>query len=190
MSGQRRNTALLIIDYQQGFYDAKWGKRGIPQAEENAAKLVRYFRSNSLPVYHVQHLSRNPSSPLRPGQPGVDFIKEVAPTHGERIFQKHVNSAFIGTNLEAVLRENEIDSLVVFGIAVDHCVSTTARMAANLGFKVFIAADASIAHERKGHDGKSFDPDLVHAISLASLHGEFATVETTEDLLKNLGERR
>ena len=190
MSGQRSNTALLVIDYQQGFYDAKWGKRNLPRAEQNAAKLVSYFRANSLPVYHVQHLSRNSASPLRPGQPGVDFIKEVMPSYGERIFQKHVNSAFIGTNLEEILRKNEIETLIIFGIAVDHCVSTTTRMAANLGFKVFLAADATIAFERTGYDGKSFDPDLVHAVSLASLHGEFAMVESTDQLLNRLGERR
>jgi nicotinamidase-related amidase len=183
MANTNKNTALLVIDYQEGFHDPKWGARNLPQAEENASRVLRHFRQNSFPVYHVRHLSRNPNSPLRPGQPGVDFIEGVKPAPGERIFQKHVNSAFIGTNLEAVLRQNEIETLVIFGIAVDHCVSTTTRMAANLGFHVFVVADATIAHERKGYDGRTFDPDLVHAISLASLHGEFATVETTETIL-------
>ena len=182
-----KNTALLIVDYQQGFYDSKWGARNLPKAEENAEKILKHFRRNELPVYHVQHLSRNPNSPLRPGQAGVDFIESVKPIFGERIFQKHVNSAFIGTNLEEVLRRNEIETLVIFGIAVDHCVSTTTRMAANLGFKVILVADATIAHERKGFDGRIFDPDQVHAVSLASLHGEFATVVTTETVLAQIG---
>lgn len=180
MSDINQNIALLIIDYQEGFNDPKWGVRGQPRAEQNAAALLDHFRKNLLPVYHVQHLSRNPNSPLRPGQAGVDIMEPLRPVFGERIFQKHVNSAFIGTHLEEVLRRNGIETLVIFGIAVDHCVSTTTRMAANLGFKVILAADASIAHERKGYDGRTFDPDLVHAVTLASLHGEFATVETTE----------
>jgi len=114
----------------------------------------------------------------------------VKPLFGERLFQKHVNSAFIGTNLEDVLRRDEIETLVILGIVVDHCVSTTARMAANLGFKVIVAADATIAHERKSYDGRRFDAELVHAVSLASLHGEFATVELTEAILSHIGEKK
>jgi nicotinamidase-related amidase len=188
VSNSTKNTALILIDYQEGFHDQKWGARNLPNAEQNAAKLLNHFRKNQLPVYHVQHLSRNPSSPLRPGQTGVDFMEVVEPIFGERIFQKHVNSAFIGTNLEEVLRRDGIETLVIFGIAVDHCVSTTTRMAANLGFKVILVADATIAHERKGFDGRIFEADLVHAVSLASLHGEFADVETTENILKVIGE--
>ncbi|OYV49026.1 MAG: cysteine hydrolase, partial [Burkholderiales bacterium 21-58-4] len=97
---------------------------------------------------------------------GVEIMEPLKPILGERIFQKHVNSGFIGTGLESVLRQEGIEALVICGIAVEHCVSTTSRMAANLGFDVIIAADATIAFERKGYDGRSFDPDLVHAVNL------------------------
>ncbi|MBI3556147.1 MAG: cysteine hydrolase [Deltaproteobacteria bacterium] len=178
-----QKTALLLIDVQEGFNAPLWGMRDTPQAEENIAGLLAKFRAQSQPIYHVQHLSRNPKSPLAPGQPGVDFMAAARPRHGERIFQKHVNSAFIGTNLEEVLRKDGIQRLVIGGIAVDHCVSTTTRMAANLGFDVLLVADATIAHDRKGHDGAAFPAQLVHAITLASLHGEFATVLTTVSVL-------
>lgn len=186
MLQQKNNWVLLMIDYQQGFLEPIWGKRSCPHAEDNAARLVNHFRDQSLPIFHAQHLSKNPDSPLRPGQSGVEFIKAVAPAQGEKIFQKHVNSAFIGTTLEPVLRQAGIDTLIVCGIAVDRCVSTTVRMAANLGFNVFVAADASFTHERRSYDGRLFDAEAVHSVSLASLEGEFATCATTETIIKIL----
>jgi len=176
---QKNNIALLLIDVQEGFNDKYWGNRNNEQAEENIAKLLKTFRELSLPVYHVQHLSKNSNSPLRMGSPGVEIMNFARPIFGERIFQKQVHSSFIGTNLENVLRLNNIKMLIVCGIAVDHCVSTTTRMASNLGFKVIVASDATIAFERKGFDNTIFNASLVHSVTLASLHGEFATVQDT-----------
>lgn len=98
------------------------------------------------------------------------------PVFGERIFQKNVNSAFIGTQLEETLHTNEIDTIVIAGVSTDHCVSTTARMASNLGFNTYVIADATIAFERKGYDDTCYSADAVHAIALASLHNEFSTL--------------
>ncbi|MBC7458508.1 MAG: cysteine hydrolase [Bdellovibrionaceae bacterium] len=180
---------MLLVDVQNGFNSPSWGERDTPEAELNISMLLKIFRQKNRHIYHVQHLSKNPTSPLRPAQSGVDFMDTVKPIFGERIFQKHVNSSFIGTQLEEVLRQEDIQSLVVVGISVDHCVSTTVRMAANLGFEVFVISDATIAHERKGFDGTLYKAELVHAITLASLHGEFATVLTTTDLIDLLGEK-
>lgn len=187
MNISNEKTALLVIDVQRGFNAPSWGRRDTPQAESNISKILKIFRNSELAIYHVQHLSQSPDSPLRASQPGVDFMDFAQPILGERIFQKHVNSAFIGTHLEEVLRNDEIQSLVIVGISVDHCVSTTARMAANLGFSVFVISDATIAFERKGFDGVSYSAELVHSVTLASLHGEFATVLSTSALLDILG---
>lgn len=179
-----RNTALLLIDVQEGFRDPYWGKRNNPQAEENIAKLLTAFRSNDRPIFHIQHLSRSSYSPLFPGKTGVEFMEFVQPQLGERIFKKQVNSAFIGTELEKVLHNVKISSLIIVGISTDHCVSTSVRMAANLGFETYLVADATIAFERTGYDGTTYSADDVHAITLASLHQEFATVMNTADVLK------
>lgn len=134
------------------------------------------WRQVNAPVIHVQHLSDRPDSPLRPGQPGAELKAEVRPLPTEPVFQKQVNSAFIGTALEAYLRQNGVRRLVIGGLTTDHCVSTTIRMAANLGFGVIVVADGTATFGRAGHDGRHYSADEVHRLALASLHGEFATV--------------
>lgn len=180
------NTALLIIDVQEGFDDPRWGDRNNPDAEERIARLLEVWRRSGRPVIHVQHLSREPSSPLRPGQPGVEIKAMARPLPGERVVQKEVNSAFIGTDLEGYLRERGIESLVVAGLTTDHCVSTTTRMAGNLGFETYLVADATATFGKRGSDGTWYEPQLLHDTALASLHGEFAEVLDLEALLARL----
>jgi nicotinamidase-related amidase len=177
-------TALLIIDVQDGFIQSDyWGRRNNPQAEENMALLLAEWRKHKRPIVHVQHMSTTPNSPLRPDSAGNAIQQIVAPIEGELIIQKTVNSAFIGTDLEARLRQDGVDSVVVVGLTTNHCVETTTRMAGNLGFVTFIVADATATFDRVGHDGVHYPAETIHAVSLASLHGEFATVIQTENLL-------
>jgi hypothetical protein len=56
-------------------------------------------------------------------------------------------------------------------------------MADNLGFTTFVVEDATAAHDGKGYDGTYYPAETLHAIELVSLHGEFATVVKTDQLL-------
>ena len=181
-----QDCVLMIIDVQNGFDDPVWGIRNNPHAEENIARLLKAWRGTHRPVFHVQHLSISPNSPLRPSQPGCEFKDEVKPLKNELLFQKHVNSAFIGTDLESKLRELGYTTLVIVGLTTGHCVSTTARMAGNLGFETFVVADATAAFEIVAHDGHKFSAEKVHAISLATLNDEFTAVVETDTLLNAL----
>jgi nicotinamidase-related amidase len=180
------NTALLLIDVQQAFDDPRWGSRNNPNAERRIADLLDGWRTTRRPVIHVQHMSTEPGSPLRPGLPGNAFKPEAKPLPGEPVFQKQVNSGFIGTALEQHLREQGIGTVVLVGITTDHCVSTTARMAANLGFTTIVVEDATATFERTGHDGERYTAEQMHRLALASLHGEFATIRQSGDLLAEL----
>lgn len=177
------NTALLVIDVQQGLDEPRLGARNNPDAERRIAELLAAWRAARRPVIHVQHMSLEPQSSLREGLPGNAFKPETQPLHGEPVFRKHVNSAFIGTDLEAYLRANGIRGLVVVGLTTDHCVSTTVRMAGNLGFGVIVVDDATATFERTGPDGTHYSADLMHRVALASLNQEFATVRSTRDVL-------
>ena len=178
--------ALLLIDVQLGLDDPAWGRRNNPGAERNMAALLAAWRASGRPVIHVQHMSRRPDSPLRPGLPGNALKPEVAPADGEPLFRKDVNSAFIGTGLEEHLRARGIASLVIVGLTTDHCVSSTARMAANLGFEAVVVSDATATFERVGPEGERLRADEMHRAALASLHGEFATVRRTREVLAGL----
>jgi len=175
------HPALILIDIQKGFDDiAYWGgQRNNPYAENNAAELLKIWRENQLPIFHIQHCSTNPTSLLNATNPGNEFKEMVQPISGEPIIQKNVNSAFIGTNLKQLLDEQKINTLVIVGLTTDHCVSTTTRMAGNFGFDTFIVSDATATFNKKGVDGQLFSAELIHETALASLNGEFATVVTT-----------
>lgn len=177
------STALLVVDVQKGLDDPSLGKRNNPQAENNIARLLVHWRKQQRPVIHVQHDSIAPDSPLQPGLDGHAFKDEAMPLVGEKIFSKNVNSAFIGTNLEQYLRDNSISELVIVGLTTDHCISTTTRMAANLGFTVTLVADATAAHEKISFDGKHYSAQDIHLINLASLNDEFCTIVSTQKIL-------
>lgn len=179
-----QNTVLLIIDVQKGFDEPIWGQRNNPQAEENIVKLLDAWRKHGRPVFHVQHMSTSPTSPLHPNHPGNAIKDALLPLAGEPLIQKNVNSAFIGTDLEQRLREIGCQSLVIVGLTTPHCVSTTTRMAGNLGFETYLVSDATAAFELTGHNGRKYSAQEIHDVTLATLNGEFATVIETETLLR------
>lgn len=181
-----KNTALLIIDVQYGLDAPQLGKRNNPDAEANMALLLTSWRKHSATVIHIKHNSTEPNSTLRLGLPGNDIKDLVQPVAEEPLFEKNVNSAFIGTNLQSYLNERDIQDLVVVGLTTDHCVSTSVRMAANLGFNVWLVEDATATFDRTGFDGVYYAAEQMHAINLASLHGEFCTVVKTSDVLSQI----
>lgn len=185
MINPEQKPALLIIDAQCGFDDhAHWGgNRNNPQAEDNIKNLLETWRKLSLPVFHAKHNSVHPESPLFPGKPGNEIMKELQPLPSEPLFVKNVNSAFIGTNLKEVLNKQDITQLIITGFISDHCVATTVRMAGNLGFDTYAVADAMATFDRTGIRGEKYTAEQIHLITLASLNNEFATIVNTRQLL-------
>jgi nicotinamidase-related amidase len=180
--------ALILIDIQKGFQNIKyWGEqRNNPDAELRASELLKFWRAYQLPVFHVQHCSSIPTSPLHESNAGNAFNDLIAPFDNEPVIKKNVNSAFIGTDLQARLKREHITTLVIAGLTTDHCVSTTTRMAGNFGYKTFLVEDATATFNKKGIDGQNFSAELIHKTALASLNGEFATVVTTAFLKHKL----
>ncbi|KAF4151733.1 hypothetical protein CNMCM6069_003195 [Aspergillus lentulus] len=202
-------TALVLIDNQAAFtHPTYWGtSRSNPSYETNLASLLHAFRTARktnpalpLEIIHVFHSSTSPTSPLHPADPSkgahpLDFA-QPAPDNSEPVFWKNVNSSFIGTGLEGYLQTKKIRQVVFAGLTTDHCVSTTVRMAANLGVGdvypegrpeiladgtqtvkpvekgvVVLVSDATATWAKGG-----FDAETVHKVSVESLRGEFAEV--------------
>ena len=186
MNSRIRNAALLVIDVQMGFDDPVWGPRNNPGAEANVAALIAAWRRAGAPVIHVHHDSPDPAGRLRRGAPGNAAKPEAQPRDDEPIYRKSVNSAFIGTSLEADLRAMGVTALVIVGLTTNHCISTSARMAGNLGFATFVAADATATFNRANLDGTIRLAEDVHQAALSDLQGEFAWIVDTGALIDEL----
>lgn len=185
-----QNAALILVDVQQGHdVRARSAARNNPDAEHNIARLLDHWRADGRPLFHIQHHSTEPDSPLRPDRPGVAFKPEAQPLPGEPVIQKSVNSAFIGTDLAERLQELAIGTVVICGLVTPHCVSTTARMAANLGFQTYVVDDATAAFDVIAHTGERLPAEQVHRVALANLHDEFATIARTRDLIPQADDR-
>ena len=180
--------ALILVDIQKAFDDIEYwgGQRNNPDAEENASELLQLWRKHNLPIFHIKHCSSKPESLLNEANPGNDFKDLVKPIGHEPIIKKNVNSAFIGTDLKEQLDNLKITKLVIVGLTTDHCISTTARMAGNLGFDTFLVSDATATFNKRGLEDQNYPAELIHATALASLSEEFARIVTTELLKRNI----
>ncbi|RPJ57808.1 MAG: cysteine hydrolase [Acidobacteria bacterium] len=175
---------LLIIDVQKAIDHPRWGVRNNPHLEANLRQLLERWRQRGWPVYHVAHDSTEVGSTYRPGQWGNEFKPEVQPRAGEPIIRKSTTNAFLGTGLEKELQENGLSTLVICGVITNNSVEATTRMAGNLGFRTFVVADATATFGKRDLRGKWWNADDVHHLSLANLNGEYATIVTTDELLK------
>ncbi len=178
-----RDAALVVIDVQEGFDDPAWGRRNNPHAEENVAHLLAAWRHEQRPIFHVQHASRHASSPLAEASPGVNIKEAVRPVADEPLVRKRVHSAFIGTDLEVLLRDRGCSAAVVTGLTTNRCVETITRMAANLGFETYLVSDATATFDRRGPHGHPRPAEEIHTMTLTNLAGEFATVLATHERL-------
>jgi nicotinamidase-related amidase len=180
LPGMRLPT-LLVIDVQRAFDDPAWEERNNPDAEQHVRGLLAAWRAAGAPVVHVRHESASPEGLFRRGTAAFEFKPEAEPLPGEPVVDKRVNSAFIGTDLEERLHAAGAETVVVAGLTTDHCCSTTARMAGNLGFETWFVADATATHARG-----DFDAETMHQTALASLDGEFARVMTAAEAIERL----
>src|SRR5262245_59371514 len=181
-------TALIVIDVQKAFdeWEASGKRRNNPDAIKRIAELLAQFRAKRAPIFHVRHASLKPGSRFGADHPGYAVKDEARERAGEPVIVKHVNSAFIGTELEARLRQAGIENLVIVGVTTNHCVETTTRMAGNLGFRAKLVRDATWAFDRDGVDGERFSAEQVHAMTLANLSGEFAEIVTAAQVRARL----
>lgn len=170
------DTVLMPVDVQRAIDASDWGPRNNPEAERAIAGLLAAWRGAGMPVVHVRHDSVDPSSPYRPGQMLHGFKPEAEPLPGEPVIGKRTGSAFVETGLEALLTAGGHTTLVVCGVLTHNSVATTVRHAGCLGFRVFVPADACWAVDVADAAGRAWPAEDVHAMALATLAGEYATV--------------
>ena len=184
------HTALIPIDVQQAFDHAPWPPRNNPAMEANGLRLLDVWRTSGRPIIHVKHDSVAPGSTLAASHPGNALRPGFEPQGDEPLVHKSVNAAFIGTDLDLRLRRLGITSVVLFGISTDMCVSTTARVAANLGYRTIVVSDACFCFDQPDGEGGVVAAEQIQRAHLATLRAEFAEVVDTDTLITRLREAR
>jgi nicotinamidase-related amidase len=175
------NAVLLPIDMQRGFDEASWPPRWNGNADRNGLALLAAWRMAGRPIIHVRHDSVEEGSTLRPEHPGNAHRPGFEPGAGETLVTKSVNAAFIGTDLDLRLRRLGAETIVVFGISTDMCVSTTVRVGANMGYRVILVEDACDCFALPDGKGGTVPAAEIHRAHVATLGVEFAVVTTTAE---------
>lgn len=176
--------AVLVIDMQEGMASRVRSGRAlvVPEAPERIAALLGDARARGMPVIHVHHSDPDPASPFRKGQPDGAPMACALPLPGEPVLWKHGSSAFHGTGLDAHLRDLGVTELVVAGAVAAFCVTSTVRMASDLGYKVLLPQDALLGFDLPAHDGGRIDAATVQRVTLSILGADFAQLTTVADI--------
>lgn len=168
-----KKEALLLIDIQELYFTPGPMLLHNPQAAaDNARVVLDKFRAEGKTVIHVKHEFKN----------FADIHDTVAPLVTEKIVSKKHPSAFLQTDLDEYLKEQQIESLVVAGMMSHMCVDTTVRACQDRGYEVVLIADACTT-KSLNFNGKEIDAETVHAAFMASLSGKFAKVMALDEYL-------
>jgi nicotinamidase-related amidase len=181
-------TAVLMIDMQMGMADRiAAGRLPVnPGAMDKMAELLALARGAGVAVIHVHHDDANPASPFRKGMAGAAPMPCAAPVAGEVVLWKSASSAFAGTGLEAHLKAQGIDRLIVAGAVAAFCVTSTVRAACDLGYRVLLPGDALLGFDLPAHDGGRIDAQTVQRVTLSLLGADFAELTTVDRLAGQL----
>lgn len=177
--------ALLIIDVQNDYFEG--GKMELHKpldALANIEKILEDFRESKLPVIHVRHINtREGATFFLPETDGAEIHKNLTPWDNEYVVIKQAPNSFLGTNLLEILKENNIDELVICGMMSHMCVDTTVRICMDYGIKVTLLEDACATKELTFRS-EVIPAETVHSVFMASLDKMFATVIKTDEMLR------
>jgi len=174
--------ALLIIDVQNDYFEG--GKLELNNPNEvlqNIERILMIFRERKLPVIHVQHINnREGATFFLPNTDGVLIHKNIIPLDNEYLVIKHTPNSFFETNLLDIMKENNINNIVICGMMSHMCIDTTTRACKDFGIKVTLLEDAC-ATKSLSYNGKIIPSETVHNTFMASLKGMFADIIKTSE---------
>lgn len=166
-------TALLVVDVQNLLVeDGPYALEDCLQVWQTA---IAACRKRDIEVIYVRHNDEE----LITGSHGWEIYEAVAPQVGEKIFDKHYNSAFKETGLQTYLKERGIGRLIIIGMATNYCIDTTVKVAFELSYDVTVVKGGTT----------TFDDREITAEQLIKHYenvwnGRFAQVEDLERILK------
>lgn len=174
-------AALIVIDLQKGItgFTAELGSADVVS---RSAKLAAAFRERGLPVVLVNVVGRAPGRtdqgfPNRAFPPDwAELVPELNAQPSDILISKERVGAFLGTDLDARLRERGVTQVFMTGIATSFGVESTARSAFDLGYNVVFVSDAMTDMSPAAHS---------HAVEV--FFSRIGEVDTTENVLARLG---
>lgn len=143
-------TALLVIDIQEDYTgpQAKKRYRDGDRIVAAANALLTQAQAKGIPVVYIRNVIDNPLIALMaggvnaPGTPGIDMDRRLIQVAGARTFDKHRSDAFSNPALDAWLRQNQVNHVLLTGLDAAYCVNATTRGALNRGYQVTLYPEA------------------------------------------------
>ena len=173
----RPNTALLVIDVQNGVVDGAHERDAVVAT---IAQLVARARAEAVPVVWIQHESDD----LPKGTDAWQIVPELSPAEGEVRVEKRYGDSFEDTALAEVLAERGVGHVVVTGAQTDACVRSTLFGAFVRGYDVTLVGDAHTTEDLTAYGAPEPEAVIAHTNlywSFQSAPGRTAgTKETAE----------
>lgn len=180
--------ALLLIDVQNEYFTGKLPITYPEGSMENILRTIEAARANGIPVIAIQHTApQEDSKTFKKGTKEWELHPGITGGKYDCLIEKTLPGSFTGTNLEAWLRERNIDTLVITGYMTQMCCDTTARQAVHLGFSVEFLSDATGTLQISNYAGTVTAEELHRAI-LVTQAMRFSKVLTTEDWIRHLSQ--
>ncbi|MFT4008644.1 MAG: isochorismatase family protein [Nocardioidaceae bacterium] len=174
----RPNTALLVIDVQNGVMEGSYDRDGVVG---RIGEAVGKARGAGVPVVWIQHSSEN----LVEGTPAWEYVPELVRAEGEPLIAKRWGDSFEETDLEQVLAERGVGSLVVTGAQTDECVRSTLHGAITRGYDALLVGDAHTTEDTSAYGAPPPDKVIAHTNLYWQYHtapGRTAGTTTVADL--------
>lgn len=151
----RPNTALLVIDVQNGVVANAYNRGGVIA---NINSLVEKARAENVPVVWVQHSSDE----LPRGSESWQYVAELVRRDPEPLIHKHFGDSFEETDLEALLAERRVGRLVVTGAQTDACIRSTLHGAIVRGYDATLVGDAHTTEDLSEYGAPTPDQVIAH----------------------------
>jgi biuret amidohydrolase len=195
-----KKTAMIVVDMQNDFV-ASGAAMETPAARAVVPKLaeaLRICRDAGIKVIYTAHVHRRDGSDmglfddmhppianrdaLVDGTPGVDIYPELTPEAGEHVIKKHRYSGFFGTDLDMILREWGVDTIIVSGTTTENCCHATARDAMFRNYRVVFLSDATATYDYPDRGFGAMPNADVHHATLVILAASTAHVMSVEEM--------
>ncbi|MCX7711717.1 MAG: cysteine hydrolase [Clostridia bacterium] len=178
--------ALLIVDVQNEYFTGKLPISHPKDSFQNILRIQKAAREKGILTIVVQNtiLKPNTRTFIRNSKEW-QLHDEIIKNGYDVLIEKNYPGSFTGTNLEEVLKSNNIDTVIITGFMTQVCCDTTSRQAMHLGYSVEFVSDATGTLDFENSAGKASAEEL-HRSILVTQQLIFSKVVSTNELLANI----